>query len=46
MGLLELARGEAIRMFKQDPGLSRPEHLLLQREVAQLWQKSVSGVES
>jgi ATP-dependent DNA helicase RecG len=46
MGLLELARGEAIRLFKQDPGLSRPEHLLLQREVAQLWQKSVSGVES
>jgi len=46
MGLLELARGEAIRMFKQDPGLSRPEHLLLQREVAQLWQESAGGVEA
>ena len=46
MGLLELARGEAIRLFKQDPGLSRPEHLLLHSEVARLWQDGASGVEA
>ncbi len=37
MRLLELARSEAIRLFKKDPGLSRPEHQLLKREVARLW---------
>jgi len=37
MRLLELARSEAIRMFKEDPELSRPEHQLLANEVARLW---------
>ena len=37
MRLLELARSEAIRMFKQDPELSHPEHQLLANEVARLW---------
>jgi ATP-dependent DNA helicase RecG len=37
MRLLELARSEAIRMFKEDPELSYPEHQLLANEVARLW---------
>ena len=35
--LLELARNEAIRLFKEDPELSRPEHRLLKQELARLW---------
>ncbi len=44
--LLELARTEAIRLFKQDPELSQSEHLLLAREVARLWQGEVGGTEA
>ena len=44
--LLELARTEAIRLFKQDPELSWPQHLLLGGEVARLWQGGVGGVEA
>ena len=36
--LLELARTEAIRLFEDDPDLSRPEHKLLSAEVARVWQ--------
>ena len=46
MRLLELARSEAIRLFKQDPELSRSEHQLLAREVARLWQDGFTGVEA
>ena len=46
IGLLELARNEAIRLFKQDPALSRPEHELLASEVARLWQGGVPGGEA
>jgi ATP-dependent DNA helicase RecG len=46
MKLLELARREAIRLFTEDPGLSRPEHKLLKREVARLWQEGVTGLEA
>ena len=35
--LLELARKEAIRLFKADPYLKQPEHRLLAREVSRLW---------
>jgi len=35
--LLELARDEAIKIFKTDPYLQRPEHMLLAREVSRLW---------
>ncbi len=36
--LLELARAEAIRLFEQDPGLRSPEHGLLAKELARVWQ--------
>ena len=39
VALLELARDEATRLFQQDPGLRQPEHSLLAREVAKLWQR-------
>ncbi len=42
MKLLELSRGEAIRLFKSDPDLSLPIHRLLKQEVAHLWQDGVS----
>ncbi|MDY6918034.1 MAG: ATP-dependent DNA helicase RecG [Chloroflexota bacterium] len=45
VSLLEVARGEAIRLFKEDPDLSRPEHEALAREMARVWQKEPSGVE-
>ena len=39
VALLELARSEAIRLFEIDPGLEKPEHHLLAKELAQVWQK-------
>lgn len=38
VALLELARDEAIRLFEQDPGLEKPEHNLLAKELARVWQ--------
>ncbi|MFC1956953.1 ATP-dependent DNA helicase RecG [Chloroflexota bacterium] len=35
--LLELARGEAIRLFEIDPRLENPEHELLKKELARVW---------
>jgi len=35
--LLELARNEAIRLFKEDPGLSQTENRLLKKELDRLW---------
>jgi ATP-dependent DNA helicase RecG len=39
VALLELARDEAIRLFEKDPTLKKPEHKLLARELARVWQK-------
>jgi ATP-dependent DNA helicase RecG len=38
VALLELARDEAIRLFEQDPRLEKPEHRLLAKELARVWQ--------
>ena len=37
VALLELARSEAIRLFQIDPGLEKPEHHLLAKELARVW---------
>jgi len=37
VGLLELARNEAIKLFETDPGLGKPEHRLLAKELARVW---------
>jgi len=37
VGLLELARSEAIRLFEEDAGLEKEEHRLLARELARVW---------
>jgi len=39
VALLELARDEAIRLFEIDPVLEKPEHHLLAKELAWVWQK-------
>jgi len=39
VGLLELARSEAIRLFQIDPGLEKPEYRLLANELARVWPK-------
>ena len=43
IALLEQARGEALRLFEQDPELEQPEHRLLASEVSRLWKDK--GVE-
>ena len=43
IALLEQARGEALRLFEQDPELNQPEHRLLASEVSRLWKDK--GVE-
>lgn len=37
VALLELARGEAIRLFEKDRSLEKPEHKLLAKELARVW---------
>jgi ATP-dependent DNA helicase RecG len=37
IALLELARSEAIRLFQIDPGLDKPEHHLLTKELTRVW---------
>ncbi len=37
VALLELARGEAIRLFEIDPGLEKTEHSLLVKELTRVW---------
>ncbi|MBI4181164.1 MAG: ATP-dependent DNA helicase RecG, partial [Chloroflexi bacterium] len=37
VALLELARGEAIKLFETDPSLEKPEHSLLAKELARVW---------
>lgn len=44
--LLGVARAEAIRLFEEDPDLSRSEHAALAREMARAWQNGPSGVEA
>jgi len=42
MNLLELARSEAIRLFKGDPELALPGHELLKREIGRVWGEGIS----
>jgi len=42
MKLLELARKEAIKIFKVDSSLSSPEHKLLKEQVARVWGDGVT----
>ncbi len=37
VGLLELARSEAIKLFQIDPSLDKPQHHLLAKELARVW---------
>jgi len=37
VGLLELARSEAIRLFEQDKGLEKAEYSLLAKELVRVW---------
>jgi len=39
VALLETARSEAIRLFEKDPNLEKPEHHLLAKELARVWQQ-------
>jgi len=39
VALLELARSEAEKLFQIDPPLKNPEHQLLAKELARVWQK-------
>ncbi len=39
IALLELARNEAISLFKNDPGIKSSEHRLLVKELARIWPK-------
>lgn len=39
VALLELARAEAIRLFEKDPGLEKPEHQLLTKELSRIWKQ-------
>jgi len=41
--ILELARNEAVELFRVDPGLKKPEHKLLAGEMARVWPKSNAG---
>ena len=42
--LLELAREEATMLFREDPGLERPEHARLGEEVARAWRHRTLAV--
>ena len=41
--LLETARREASILFQSDPGLARPENVLLAREYNRIWHKSIEN---
>ena len=41
--LLETARHEAFMLFREDPGLTRPENVLLAREYKRVWRKSIEN---
>jgi len=38
VALLELARTEAIKLFEKDPGLKKPAHAPLAKELGRVWQ--------
>ncbi len=40
VGILELARREAINLFAKDPTLKKPEYALLIKELARVWPKA------
>jgi ATP-dependent DNA helicase RecG len=40
VGILESARNEATLIFRKDPRLKRPEHVLLAKELARVWPES------
>ncbi len=42
VALLEVARAEAIRLFEQDRTLEKPEHHLLAKELARVWQQGTA----
>lgn len=42
VGILELARREAISLFEKDPDLKQKEYKLLAQEVARVWQKATA----
>lgn len=39
---LALACAEAIRLFEKDTALEKPEHHLLAKELARVWQQSIA----
>ncbi len=41
--ILEMARSEAIALFKVDPGLKKPEHKLLAGEMSRVWPQASAG---
>lgn len=40
VGLLEVARSEATRLFEKDKNLEKPEHKLLVKELSRIWPKA------
>jgi ATP-dependent DNA helicase RecG len=40
VAILEMARNEAIKLFKDDPDMKREEHRLLAQEMARVWKDS------
>jgi ATP-dependent DNA helicase RecG len=40
VSLLEIARNEATRLFKEDPDLAKPENQLLAAELAKVWKQT------
>jgi ATP-dependent DNA helicase RecG len=46
ISLLEIARNEAIRLFREDPLLSQPENRRLAVELAKVWKQKLSGESS
>ncbi|MBA7689720.1 hypothetical protein ES703_98229 [subsurface metagenome] len=39
VGLLEVARSEALRLFAEDSNLEKPEYRLLVKELGRVWQE-------
>ncbi|MBM4432521.1 MAG: ATP-dependent DNA helicase RecG [Chloroflexi bacterium] len=44
VGILELARNEAVKLFNVDPDLRQPEHQPLVKELARVWQTGAAEV--
>jgi ATP-dependent DNA helicase RecG len=43
VALLELARNEALELFKKDAGIKKPEHNMLLKELIRIWPKENGG---